>query len=122
MKNISSICLIIICCIFISFTFGFFIGRNLNHTDVEISKIPETSESRPNDNTNTQPTDQRININTADENQLQMLPGIGETLARRIVEYRDANGPFTNVTQLMNVDGIGSGRLEAIIDYITVGG
>ena len=121
MKNIGSTCLIIICCIFISFTAGFFIGRNLSHTAVEISKIPETSENRPN-NDNTQQIDQRININTADENQLLLLPGIGETLARRIVEYRDANGPFTNVTQLMNVDGIGSGRLEAIIDYITLGG
>ena len=121
MKKFGSVALILICCICISFTAGFFIGRNLNHTTVEVSRIPESSDSRPNNDGN-EPIDQRININTADENQLQLLPGIGQALARRIVEYREANGSFEHVTELLNVDGIGSGRLEAIIDYITVGG
>lgn len=61
-----------------------------------------------------------ININTATRAQLESLPGIGEVLAQRIIDYRDANGPFTSVTQLTRVSGIGEKRLAAIIDLITV--
>lgn len=123
MKKYGSLCLILICCICISFTGGFFLGRNFNHATVEISKTPATSDSRPNDSDDDIPSgDERININTATEAQLQLLPGIGENLARRIVEYRNANGPFETIAQLMNVEGIGTGRLNAIVDYITIGG
>jgi len=50
------------------------------------------------------------------------LPGIGETLAERIVVYRNTHGRFRSVEQLLNVEGIGTGKLEAILDYITTGG
>ena len=123
MKKYGSLCLILICCICISFTGGFFLGRNFNHATVEISKSQAPSDSRPSDGDDeVPPGDERININTATEDQLQLLPGIGATLAHRIVEYRNMNGPFENVAQLMSVDGIGTGRLNAIVDYITVGG
>lgn len=48
-----------------------------------------------------------ININTASVTDLQKLPGIGPATAARIVEYRQKNGPFTKIEQLMNVRGIG---------------
>ena len=48
-----------------------------------------------------------ININTATVTDLQKLPGIGPATAARIVEYRQKNGPFTKIEQLMNVRGIG---------------
>ncbi|ACX52580.1 competence protein ComEA helix-hairpin-helix repeat protein [Ammonifex degensii KC4] len=60
----------------------------------------------------------KINLNTADEAALQTLPGIGPTLARRIVEYRAKNGPFTSVEDLAKVPGIGPRRLEQLREYV----
>ena len=61
-----------------------------------------------------------ININTASAAQLETLPGIGEVLAQRIVEYRNTYGPFQSVYALTNVKGIGEKRLAAVIHLITV--
>ncbi len=63
---------------------------------------------------------ERLNINTATAEQLQQLPGIGETFAARIVAYREEHGAFSGTSELMNVEGIGETRYEAIKDYITV--
>ncbi len=63
-----------------------------------------------------------VNINTASAEELTVLPGIGDVYAGNIVAYREAHGNFEAVTELLNVDGIGQSRLEAIWDYITVGG
>ena len=64
----------------------------------------------------------KLNINTATVAQLDELPGIGPTLANAIVSYREENGPFQKIGDLMLVKGIGKGRLEKIADLITVGG
>lgn len=61
-----------------------------------------------------------ININTATAEELEELPGIGAELARRIVEYRAAHGPFSNPEDIQAVDGIGSGKFEAVKELITV--
>ena len=63
-----------------------------------------------------------ININTASHADLVTLPGIGEVLAQRIIDYRNTYGPFRTVAELTNVSGIGTKRLEAVIHLITVGG
>lgn len=62
-----------------------------------------------------------LDINTADADQLQSLPGIGPVLAKRIVAYREENGPFAQIQDLMYVEGIGQTRMEQILDYITIG-
>ena len=63
----------------------------------------------------------KVNINTASAEQLdEELEGIGPSLAQRIVSYRDANGPFTDIEQIKNVSGIGDKKFEAIKDDITV--
>lgn len=61
-----------------------------------------------------------ININTATAEELETLPGIGETRANDIIAYREANGPFTTVEDLLNVRGIGEATLENLREFITV--
>ena len=62
----------------------------------------------------------KININTADEKELMLLDGIGETYAKRIIELRTQLGKFTSIEQLKNVKGIGDKRFEKLKDYVTV--
>jgi len=63
---------------------------------------------------------QKIDINRAGSWLLDALPGIGEVLAQRIVDYRSQNGPFRTIEDLLKVSGIGSATFENIKDYITV--
>ena len=62
----------------------------------------------------------RVNLNTASVDDLIGLPGIGPSYAKRIVEYREKNGPFKRVEDLLNVQGIGEKTLEKIRDRVTV--
>lgn len=59
-----------------------------------------------------------ININTADKDELMIIPGIGEVTAQRIVDYRDVNGAFADVSDILNVRGIGEKKFSEIKDYI----
>jgi competence protein ComEA len=61
-----------------------------------------------------------ININTADASTLENLEGIGETLAERIIEYRQSTGPFTSIEEIREVEGIGNGIYNKIKDEITI--
>jgi competence protein ComEA len=61
-----------------------------------------------------------ININTATLEEFDSLPGIGPTTAKKIVDYRDANGPFAAIEDIMNVSGIGPATFEDIKGLITV--
>jgi competence protein ComEA len=63
-----------------------------------------------------------IDINTAAQFELETLPGIGPTTAQKIIEYREENGPFLAIEDIINVSGIGPGTYERIKDLITVGG
>ena len=65
--------------------------------------------------------DNRININTADETQLTTLTGIGATRAQAIIAYRQENGPFAAIEEIMNVQGIKEGTFAKIKDEIVVG-
>lgn len=115
--------------LFAGITLGFFLGRNLTRGDVMVS-LPESMYTEPTqastaasvETTGAEEVSFPLDINQADSKALQALPGIGEVLAGRIIAYRDENGPFSSPDQLMNVEGIGEKRLEAILDYITIGG
>lgn len=136
----------------VSFTLGFFAGRNTgrgdvlvrtaseattsatqNITDPESPRLvtqsdtsPDVSESVSTEESSEIPSEQNdsglININTATQSQLMTLPGIGEVLAGRIIDYREQYGPFSYPEQLLNVKGIGNKKLAAILEYITTGG
>ena len=123
--------LLLVTCIFAAFTMGFFVGRNQNHSTVEVhlaeAKTAETTPSAgagdaPTDTEATADTSGLININSATHAQLMELPGIGEVLAQRIIDYREENGDFCKVEELLNVSGIGEKKLEAILNLVTTGG
>jgi len=63
---------------------------------------------------------EKINLNTATAAELQELPGIGETLAGRITDYRAEHGPFRSIGEIKNVSGIGEGIFSGLEDQITV--
>jgi competence protein ComEA len=71
-------------------------------------------------NTNSKNTNKTININKATENELQTLPGIGGSLASRIIEYREENGKFLAIEDIKNVSGIGESKYNNIKDLISV--
>jgi competence protein ComEA len=62
-----------------------------------------------------------ININTATVDELDSLPGVGPTTAQKIVAYRDLNGPFTKIEDIVNVPGIGPATFDDMKSLITVG-
>lgn len=63
----------------------------------------------------------RVNLNTADESQLTTLTGIGASKAKAIIAYREANGGFSSIEEIMNVEGIKEGTFSRIKDEIVVG-
>ncbi len=106
-------------------TAGFWVRNNVPSDSLHIRELPQTLESTPSADTPSEPvpTDGGlVDINTADLARLMTLPGIGEVLAQRIIDYRTAHGPFASPEDLLNVSGIGYGKLEDILNLITTGG
>ena len=63
-----------------------------------------------------------VNVNTASSEQLQMLPRVGPALAGRIIEFRETNGPFQAVDEILAVKGIGETSFEKLEPYIVTSG
>ena len=97
---------------------GIFIGRNMKHNYLHINDMPQAETQ--NSTEDTQENDGRININTATEQQLMLLPGVGETTAKKIIEYRTENNGFNTVEDIMNVSGIGEKKFAQMKPYIKV--
>lgn len=116
--------------LFVGFTAGFFLGRSYSASELTLSipaplltPPPETTVPAETEASQTEPpVSFPIDLNTAGERELTALPGIGEVLARRILAYREENGPFRTAEELMYVPGIGEKRMEAIWDLVTIGG
>ena len=62
----------------------------------------------------------KVNINTATQSELESLPGVGESIASRIIEYREQNGKFSKIEDLQNVKGIGDAKFNNMREYIMV--
>ena len=92
------------------FGYAYFSARNINIYNVQstVYVVPETYV----------PEEQRININTASADELMTLEGIGETLAERIIEYRELNGRFESIYDLTMIEGISDSRIEKLKPYI----
>jgi competence protein ComEA len=65
-------------------------------------------------------TSGKVNINTADATTLQTLDGVGPATAQKIIDYRNAQGPFRSKDDLKNVSGIGEKKFAALVDRIAV--
>lgn len=88
-------------------------------SDGEQLHVPATGEV-PDAAGTTPAGDGRVNLNTADAASLDTLPRIGPAMAARIIEWRDANGRFTSVEDLLSVPGIGDKMLETLRALVTV--
>ena len=89
-------------------------NKRASNTNNELSKMERAYEKTDNEKLAFP-----ININTANEKELDTLPGIGPAIARRIVEYRSSQ-PFTKIEDIMQVKGIGEKKFAKIKELITV--
>lgn len=79
----------------------------------------EATNSIPNSST-TDTTSKKVNINTATQEELDTLPGIGPSIAAKIIDYREQNGKFNSIEEIKEVSGIGEAKYEKIKDSITI--
>jgi competence protein ComEA len=79
------------------------------------------STALPPDSTPGAVTENLININTASVTELDQLPGIGPVIAQRIVEFRDAHGPFAEIDQLAEIEGISADMVNELRPLVTTG-
>lgn len=96
-------------------------------SDGEEIRVPLAGEATPapahrtrNRKTHARTPDISIDVNAADAASLASLPGIGETLAERIVEYRNLNGPFASLDELADVAGMTQRRIDAVLPYLRI--
>lgn len=95
------------------------INENLNQVDLISSEAGQNIVVNSL-GTNEEENNAKVNINTANKEKLETLPGIGETTAQKIIDYREQNGKFTKIEDLQNVSGIGEAKFNSLKDKITV--
>ena len=98
-------------------------GAHGAQTESALPSVPAASSptGKPTEAATQPPTEPGpLDLNRATTQELTTLPGIGEVLAQRIVDYREAHGPFRSVEELIAVEGIGEGKLEKLRELVTV--
>lgn len=120
--------LVIIC----AFALGYLLGKNGSSKDVTISVAQTafdtdmstgvTEQMVSTENAEFPTAAEAIDLNTATQEELESLPGIGPVLAQRIIEYRQDIGKFKTKEQIKNVKGIGDKTYEQLRNLIKVGG
>lgn len=129
MRNYKFPILVIFTVAFAAFTLGLVIGRTQNQGAISVN-VPQRLLTEPTQEplqeteftVETEGISFPIDINSANTDEFMALPGIGDVLAQRILTYREENGTFNSVEELLNVEGIGKKKLEEIWDLITIGG
>jgi len=91
-----------------------------DHPVVALPVQPLTPVQAPAQQQTPKPASGRLDVNRATAAEFETLPGIGPVLARRIVEYRRANGPFHTLEQLKQVKGIGAKKFEKVRPLLTM--
>ncbi len=117
----AKVALLAVTAAFVCILLGIFIGRNTSNSYLPLP-VPGAQVDLSAEATLDRTQVGKLDINTATQNQLMLLPGIGESIAQRIIDYRTANGPFISIEELVNISGIGDKKLDEIRDYITVTG
>jgi competence protein ComEA len=91
------------------------------NSDVPFSNTSVTSENNTNETTIYEKTVQfPLNLNTASQEELMLIDGIGEVLSERIIQYRENNGSFYSMYQLTEINGIGEAKLEKLRSYLYI--
>ena len=114
-KEIITVCILVS----ISFVLGNILNWQESHFGVLNSAHPKTIKEELPVIKNTE-TEGKININTATKEELCSLEGIGEKYAERIIHYREKNGRFNVIHDIMKVNGVGLSRFNKIKDEICV--
>ena len=115
-KGLYTLCIVFVCSVCV--LLGIFIGRNHREDYEMLHAKTETASTKSYQSSEAY----LLDINSATVLQLLDLPGIGDTIAQRIVDYREKNGPFQTIEELMYIDGIGEKKLQEIKSLIRVGG
>ncbi len=104
------------------FTMGYLLGSGSRQTQVQVTVAEPISVQQVVEQPTVSEKAECLDLNTATQEQLESLPGIGPELAERILQYRNTSGGFVSAEQLMDVKGIGEKRYAALKELVSVGG
>ena len=96
------------------------INENLNEIELMSENAGQSIILESNTGSNGEDKNVKVNINTANKEKLETLPGIGETTAQKIIDYREENGKFKSIEDIKNVGGIGDAKFNSLKDKITI--